>query len=145
MGRLMVSDRQRGRLLPAPDQMVGSRGRYRQQALASQASSSEASSSLVSTGGCAQCPGDMLAAIDEARLDAEEVRATQPLRSLISLKTHNCSHYMPGSAMKATKLNSVKMPMLVQAPHMRGRRSTSGMGTTNTRGFGPDCQDLLKG
>ncbi|KAK9816327.1 hypothetical protein WJX74_005706 [Apatococcus lobatus] len=70
--RLMVADRQRGQLLPAPDQVVGSRGRYRQQALSSRASSSEASSSLISLGGYAQGPGDMLAALDEARLDAEE-------------------------------------------------------------------------
>ena len=76
--RLMVADRQRGKLLPAPGQLVGSRGWYRQQALSSQASSSEASSSLISVGSLAQGPGDMLASLDEARLDAEEVTALLP-------------------------------------------------------------------
>ncbi|KAK9868543.1 hypothetical protein WJX84_002985 [Apatococcus fuscideae] len=69
--RLMMSERQRRHGQAVQPLLVGSRGSYRQQALSSQACS-EADSSQISVSGYATAPADMLAALDEARLDAEE-------------------------------------------------------------------------
>ena len=70
-----MSDRLRTCSKTAAHQQVGSRSRYRQQALAGQPSSSASSSSLISISDHHQTPSEMLAALDEARLDAEEVSA----------------------------------------------------------------------
>ena len=75
--RLMMSERQRRHGQAVQPLLVGSRGSYRQQALSSQACS-EADSSQISVSGYATAPADMLAALDEARLDAEEVGPPPP-------------------------------------------------------------------
>ncbi len=71
----MVSDRLRPCDKTAAYHQVGSRSRYRQRALAGHASSSQASSSLISVSGYDESSCEMLAAMDDARLDAEDVRA----------------------------------------------------------------------